>query len=114
MKVSVVETPGVEFEKTTATVERTFSQRVIEDLPFQVYNGARDITRLALLAPTVTRAAGSNGFAANGQRARNNNFTIDGVDNNDLSVAQSMAAVIPEAVQEVQVQTTAYSAEFGG
>ena len=112
-EVSVADTPGVELEKTTATVERTFSQRVVQDLPFQVYNGARDITRLALLAPTVTRAPGSNEFAANGQRARNNNFTIDGVDNNDLSVTLSMAAVIPEAVQEVQVQTSAYSAEFG-
>jgi hypothetical protein len=112
-EVSVVDTPGVGLEKTTATVERTFSQRVVEDLPFEIYNGTRDITRLALLAPTVARAPGSNQFAANGQRARNNNFTIDGVDNNDLSIAQSMNAVIPEAVQEVQVQTAAYSAEFG-
>src|SRR5438128_8626633 len=112
-EVSVADTPGVELEKTTATVERTFSQRVVQDLPFQVYNGARDISRLALLAPTVTRAPGSNEFAANGQRARNNNFTIDGVDNNDLSVTQSLTRVIPEAVQQVQVQTTAYAAEFG-
>jgi hypothetical protein len=112
-EVSVVEAPGVELAKTTATVERTFSQRVVEDLPFQVYNGSRDVTRLALLAPTVNRAPGSNEFSANGQRSRNNSYTIDGVDNNDLSISSSMAGVIPEAVQEVQVQTTAYSAEFG-
>jgi hypothetical protein len=75
--VSVVaEAPGAELEKTMATVERTFSQRVVQDLPSQVYNGGRDITRLALLAPTVNRAPGSNEFAANGQRARNNNFTM--------------------------------------
>jgi hypothetical protein len=112
-EVSIVETPGVELKKTTATVERTFSQRVVEVLPFQVYNGARDITRLALLAPTVNRAPGSNEFAANGQRARNNNFTIDGVDNNDLSVSLSMTSVIPEAVQEVQVIRSQFSAEYG-
>src|SRR5437867_10113756 len=112
-EVSVAETPGVELQKTTATIERTFSSRVIEELPFQVYNGVRDITRLALLAPTVNRALGSNEFSTNGQRARNNSFSVDGVDNNDLSVTTSALRVIPEAVQEVQVQTTAYSAEFG-
>jgi len=112
-EISVVDTPGVELEKTIPTVERTFSEQIVAELPFQIYNGARDITRLALLAPTVNRAPGSNEFAANGQRARNNNFTIDGVDNNDLSVTQSLTRVIPEAVQQVQVQTTAYAAEFG-
>jgi len=35
------------------------------------------------------------------------------VDNNDLSVAVDSTRILPEAVQEVQVQTTAYQAEFG-
>jgi len=112
-EVSVVDTPGVSLDKTMATIERTFPERLVSDLPFIINNGARDITRMALLAPTVSRAPGSNEFSANGQRARNNNFTIDGVDNNDLSVTLNSARVIPEAVQEVQIQTTVYSAEFG-
>src|SRR5439155_7879798 len=110
-EVSIVDTPGVTLDKTMATIERTFPGRVVTELPITM--NTRDITRLALLAPTVNRAPGSNEFAANGQRARNNNFTIDGVDNNDLSVTQSLTRVIPEAVQQVQVQTTAYAAEFG-
>lgn len=112
-EVLVVGTPGSELEKTNATIERTLSDRVVSELPMQVYNLGRDISRLALLAPTVNRASGSNEFAGNGQRARNNNFMIDGVDNNDLSVTISAARTIPEAVQEVQIQTTSYSAEFG-
>jgi outer membrane receptor protein involved in Fe transport len=112
-EVSVIETPGTELEKTNATIERTLSDRVVTELPMQVYNQGRDISRLALLAPTVNRAGGSNEMAGNGQRARNNNFMIDGVDNNDLSVTISAARTIPEAVQEVQVQTTSYSSEFG-
>ncbi len=98
-EVSVLETPGVELQKTTATIERTFSDRLIGELPFQVYNGVRDVTRLALLAPTVSRANGSNEFSANGQRARNNSFSVDGVDNNDLSVTTNSLRIIPEAVQ---------------
>src|SRR5262249_14998868 len=59
------------------------------------------------------RAPGSSEISVNGQRARNNNFMLDGTDNNDLSITQTNARIIPEAVQEFQVQTTAYSAEFG-
>jgi outer membrane receptor protein involved in Fe transport len=107
-----IETTGVALDKTTAAIERTFSAQTVTEMPL-LYTTARDITRLALLAPTVNRAPGSTEFSANGQRARNNNFTLDGVDNNDQSVTLSVARVPPEAVQEVQVQTTAYSAEFG-
>ena len=110
-EVSVVETPGTEIAKTDATISRTIPERVIQDLPLTA--ATRDVTRLALLAPTVTRAPGSNEFSANGQRARNNNFMIDGTDNNDLSVTVTNARIIPEAVAEVQIQTSAYSAEFG-
>ena len=66
VEISVVDTPGVELAKTTATVDRTFVQREIVELPMQVYNGTRDITRLALLAPTVTRAPSFTEFSANG------------------------------------------------
>src|SRR5215831_4151995 len=110
-EISVVETPGIELAKTDATISRTISERVVQDLPLTA--ATRDVTRLALLAPTVTRAPGSNEFAANGQRARNNNFMLDGTDNNDLSVTLNNARIIPEAVAEVQIQTSAYSAEFG-
>ncbi len=109
--VLVTETSGVELAKTNPTIERTFSERMVSDLPLTA--ARRDVTRLALLAPTVTRAPGSNEFSANGQRARNNNFIIDGVDNNDYTVTLNSARVIPESIEEVQIQTTAYSAEFG-
>jgi hypothetical protein len=44
---------------------------------------------------------------------RNNNFTIDGVDNNDAGISTAAMRVIPEQVSELLVQTAAYSAEFG-
>ncbi|PYR82991.1 MAG: hypothetical protein DMG19_20260, partial [Acidobacteria bacterium] len=37
-EISVFETPGSELAKTTATVERTFTEREINELPMQVYN----------------------------------------------------------------------------
>jgi hypothetical protein len=50
----------------------------------------------------------------NGARGRSNNFLIDGTENNDISVAgQAFQVKIPEAVQEVSIQTSNYDAEFG-
>src|SRR5262249_19746869 len=102
-----------DLNKTSPTVERTFSELAAVELPTQIYSGVRDITRLAVLAPGVTRAPSFNEFSANGQRSRNNNFMLDGVDNNDLSVTLNSLRIVPEAVAEVQVQTASYSAEFG-
>jgi hypothetical protein len=109
--VEVQEAPGVELSKSTATIERTLPQMFIQNVP--VTNGTRDVTQLALLAPTSARGPGSTGISANGQRARNNNFLLDGIDNNDPSVTIASNRVIPEGVQDFQVQTAAYSAEYG-
>jgi outer membrane receptor protein involved in Fe transport len=116
-EVVVTEVPGAELAKTTATIERTFSSTLVQDLPLFISSpstsGVRDVTRLALFAPNVARAPGQNGFSANGQRGRSNDFTLDGTDNNDYAVTLDAARVTPEAIAEIQVQTSAYSAEFG-
>ena len=113
--VDVSEAAGeMDLSRSTPTLQRTLNEKLVQDLPvFAAGNQDRDVTRLALLAPTVNRGPGATGLSANGQRARNNNFTLDGVDNNDLSVTVINSRVIPESVSEVQVQTSAYSAEFG-
>src|SRR5207247_9006107 len=54
-EVSVLETPGVELQKTTPTIERTHSDRLIGERPFRAYNVGRNVTRLALIAPTFAR-----------------------------------------------------------
>ncbi|MEW5979145.1 MAG: carboxypeptidase regulatory-like domain-containing protein [Acidobacteriota bacterium] len=103
--------PGVELAKATATIDQKLDGKFVQEVA--IVANTRDVTRLALLAPTVNRAPGSNEFAANGQRARNNNFLLDGTDNNDLSITLISNRIIPEGVAEFQVQTTSYSAEFG-
>src|SRR5262249_62345871 len=42
-----------------------------------------------------------------------NNFLVDGVDNNDLSVTLIGNRLIPEGVEEFHTQVQSYSAEFG-
>jgi len=104
------QTDAITVNKTNATIGLTSTARQVVELPL---GGARDVNNLALLSPNTFSAPGSTGISANGQRARNNNFTIDGSDNNDLSVTISTVDVVPEGVGEFQIQTNAYNAEFG-
>src|SRR5262249_35497488 len=55
----------------------------------------------------------TTGLTFSGQHARSNNITIDGLDNNDLIIGGIREAFSQEAVEEFQVLTNAYSAEFG-
>ncbi len=104
-------------EKDTVQISATFQQKKIQDLPINVPGGGLD--RIALLVPGVTVGFGNvngNGptISANGQRARSNNFTIDGVDNNDLSIGGPNYFVRnPDVVGEYQVVTNNFSAEYG-
>ena len=58
------------------------------------------------------------GFSANGARALQNNFLLDGVDNNSnlgdlLNETTYVIQPSVDAIAEFKVQTNAYSAEFG-
>ena len=103
--------PGTELARATPTIERTFNADFLASVPLTA--ATRDVTRLTLLAPAVARGSGFTEVSANGQRTRQNNFLIDGTDNNDLTVTVPSVRVIPEAVGEFQVQITPYSAEYG-
>ncbi|HEU4770431.1 MAG TPA: TonB-dependent receptor [Pyrinomonadaceae bacterium] len=101
---------AISLNKTNPTIGLTATARQVVELPL---GAARDVNQLALLSPNVFSAPGSTGISANGQRARNNNFTIDGSDNNDLSVTISTVDVVPEGVGEFQIQTNPYNVEVG-
>src|SRR5262249_52794143 len=103
-------TEALTLNKTNPTVGLTSTGRQAVELPL---SAGRNINNLALLSPNVFSAPGSSQISANGQRARNNNFTIDGSDNNDISVTISTTQVIPEEVSQFQIQTNSFNAEFG-
>src|SRR2546425_8291588 len=97
-----------------------FSDNTVSNLPV---TGADSLT-LAQLLPGVTvlnqsiansiNQDGTFAFSVNGQRPRGNNFMIDGVENNDISIAGPAYTITnPDAVEEVNIQTADFSAEFG-
>lgn len=104
-----------------ASVGQVVDQRSVNDLPL---NG-RNFTFLAQLAAGVntpqadTRGnAASGAFAANGNRPAQNNYMLDGIDNNSDTVDflnGTNFVVLPpvDAIQEFKVQTSDFSAEYG-
>lgn len=56
---------------------------------------------------------GSSGLSFNAQSGRANNLTIDGLDNNEIFSGAVRQTFSQEAVQEFQVVSDSYSAEFG-
>jgi hypothetical protein len=104
----------VDTQKTA--VATVVSQRQIESLPI---NG-RNFISFSVITPGVTTdrtpqqgASATSGLTFAGQRARSNNITVDGLDNNDAAVGAVRATFSQEAVREFQVLTNSYSAEFG-
>jgi hypothetical protein len=55
----------------------------------------------------------SASFSANGQRPRDNNYMLDGVDNNETWLQTVVLFPSVEALDEFKLQTSTYSAEFG-
>jgi hypothetical protein len=69
-----------------------------------------------MVANISTESFGSDAVSANGMDSRNNNFLLDGANNNDDVIGQragSQARTPLEAIAEFQVVTNQYDAEFG-
>ena len=96
--------------KTNPTIATSISARAIENLPLP---GGRNINNLVLTVPNASSTTGQGGYAINGNRPRNNNYMVDGSDNNDISVTIATSQIVPESVAEFQVMQNPYSVEFG-
>lgn len=100
-------------DTTTAQLGTTFDTR-LQDYP-DVATGS-GVLNLSLLQPGVASSGGlgaGSGPSIGGQRPRNNNFTIDGVDDNDKGVTGPSLVVPNDAVQEFTILENVFSPEFG-
>jgi hypothetical protein len=105
-------------DTTTTTLTKGFNERQVVELAQTNIGGAfgGGVNNLALIAPNVTSSGGVGvgmGGSVGGQRPRNNNFVVDGVDNNDKSVTGPQIYISPENVAEFSLQQNQFSAEFG-
>jgi len=101
-------------DTTTSTVASSFDARLNQDLPSAAITGG--VNNLSLLSAGVASSGGigaGSGPSVGGQRPRNNNFTIEGIDNNNKSVTGPLVNVPNDAVEEFSLLQNQYSPEFG-
>src|SRR3954465_6449531 len=110
-------------QTSTSELGTTVSEEQIKTLPL---NG-RNFVNLTRTVPGVVRGIpGANidgagslawrasaSFSANGQRPRDNNYMLDGVDNNETWLQTVVLFPSVDALDEFKLQTSTYSAEFG-
>ena len=110
-------------QTSTSELGTTVGNEQIEALPL---NG-RNFVNLTRTVPGVLRGIpGANidgagslawrasaSFSANGQRPRDNNFMLDGVDNNETWLQTVVIFPSVDSLDEFKLQTSTYSAEFG-
>jgi hypothetical protein len=103
-------------ETTRSSTTDTIDQRRIDNLPI---NG-RNYINFTLTDSQVVRdnapntgAAPTSGLNMMGQRARANLVNVDGTDATDNGVNGVRSTVSQEAVQEFQILTNSYAAEYG-
>jgi hypothetical protein len=113
----VIEVKGsgaIDSDKTESSTN--IERGTIDGLPIN----RRNFLDFAVLAPRVlsdripsTGFTATSGLSFNGQSGHFNYVTIDGIDNNDLSTGSVRSTFSQDAVQEFQVVSDNFSAEFG-
>ncbi len=99
-----------------AAMGQVVDQTKIVELPL---NG-RNFRDLGLIAPGVQQQTQASGLATrggglyiNGARIYDNNYVLDGFDNNDTTTGEILTFPSPDAIQEFKVLGASYGAEYG-
>jgi hypothetical protein len=113
---TVVEVVGAAstIDTTTAQVQSTFDAKEMADLP--TMSSGSGVLNLALYTSGVSTSGAigiGSGPSVGGQRPRNNNFMVEGIDNNSKSVTGPMAGIPNDAVAEFSILQNQFGAEFG-
>jgi hypothetical protein len=116
VKEQITVTAQAPLVETTPAIGTVVSQREMQNLPL---NG-RQFANLGSLAPGTTLSVnadptkpGQLTIALNGGSGRNVNFLVDGGDNTDDTIGGALQNFNIEAVQEFNIQTQQYKAEYG-
>ena len=110
-------------DTTSSNISSNIDPRQMQDLPL---NG-RNFIRLAQLTPGATEGPAnalssgnrpddrrqSSAIAVNGQDTSQNNFLIDGLDNNERFIGTVIIRPQVDSIREMRVETSSFSAELG-
>ncbi len=112
--VEVTAEASAVLDTTTVQLQTSFETEELKNFPTaSVGNG---VLNLSLLVPGVASSGAvgaGTGPSVGGQRPRADNYTVEGIDNNNKSVTGPLVYVPNDAVGEFTVVTNQFSPEFG-
>jgi outer membrane receptor protein involved in Fe transport len=115
-EVAVVEAPST-IDTTNAQVQSTFQAEQIVNVPIiETAGNFYGALNLSLLSAGVASNGGLGqgiGPSVGGQRPMNNNFMVEGVDNNRKDITGPLVYIPTDATQEFSILQNQYTAEFG-
>jgi len=104
-------------DTATAQLQTTYNDQLSTDLGLTSTGGTgAGVLNLSMLNPGVTNANAMGlgmGPSVGGQRPRDNNFMVEGVDNNDKTVTGALITVPPEAVENFTLIQNQFNSDFG-
>jgi hypothetical protein len=116
--VEVSAESGVVLDTTSTNLTTTFSNEELSELPTASIGGAGQsgVLNASLLSPGVASSGGLGigvGPSIGGQRPRNNNFELEGIDNNNKAVTGPLVYLPNDAVGNFTLITNQFSPDFG-
>ncbi len=110
----VTETVQVTAETPLVDVRQSARQTNIRAEQVELLPHGRDFTTLVTQAPGANQETKLGGISIDGASAGENRYIIDGMETTNLQSGVSGANLIADFVEEVQVKSSGYTAEYGG
>lgn len=108
---------AVPLDTTTAQLQSNYNDLLASQLGLaSLGNTGAGVLDLSMLSPGVANAGGlgsGTGPSIGGQRPRDNNFTVEGVDNNRKDITGPLITVPNDAVENFSVLENQFLPEFG-
>ena len=112
--VAVSANAGAVLDTTSTNLTQNFQPMEMSVLPNATVG--LGVLNLSLLSPGVASTGGlgiGTGPSVGGQRPRNNNFMIEGIDNNDKAITGPLVYLPNDAAGEFSLITNQFSPDFG-
>ena len=116
--VEVTAEAGAALDTTTINLSQVLGNKELSELPSASAGGSTGfgVLNVSLLSPGVASSGGIGigiGPSIGGHRPRNNNFTIEGIDNNNKALTGPLVYLPNDSVQNFTLITNQFSPEFG-
>ncbi len=110
----VAESVQVTAESPLVDVKQSARSTSIRNEQIDLLPKGRDFTSLVTQAPGANNEGKLGGLSIDGASAGENRYIVDGIETTNLQSGVSGKNLIADFVEEVQVKSSGYTAEYGG